>query len=329
MLGITFEGWTLIRLATNPDPTDEPRGVSGYTFALPGEPDFDRVIRLQVEDGSSLPRSRSRPIGVRVTSVKLAGATQPNHPLEGAEVVLLNTSGEPPREPTDDTGPKFEARNYVLTVPGSNPIYPFHIQIAQHRPRVILRRKAILDPKHPDRELHLIPQDILRPFGAVSTVPRSANVMAATGIHDFLGFRRQRRADLTVDLTSELDKPRGQQDENTVAGLRKRIAELRRDDLTALDPAGQPIPYGRNDRRVVTLGLCQTRNFALTGEPTVEGEEHLGGSVTSEEWPIHFWFGGWDCDTLTAYMKGTLVLPLEPRSTNRRRGPNATRTETP
>ena len=41
----SFTGWVQVRLATNPDPTDEPRGVSGYTFALPGEPDLDRVLR--------------------------------------------------------------------------------------------------------------------------------------------------------------------------------------------------------------------------------------------------------------------------------------------
>ncbi len=37
MLVVNFAGWFQCRLATDPDPTDEPRGVSGFTFALAGE----------------------------------------------------------------------------------------------------------------------------------------------------------------------------------------------------------------------------------------------------------------------------------------------------
>ena len=47
MIEIHFEGWFECRLATDPDPTDEPRGVSGWTYALAGEPDLDRIIRTQ------------------------------------------------------------------------------------------------------------------------------------------------------------------------------------------------------------------------------------------------------------------------------------------
>src|SRR5690606_16465196 len=46
VLRIDFEGWFQVRLATDPDPSDEPRGVSGTTFALAGEPDFDRIVRF-------------------------------------------------------------------------------------------------------------------------------------------------------------------------------------------------------------------------------------------------------------------------------------------
>ena len=42
-----FSGWAQGRIPTDPDPSFEPRGVSGYTFALPGEPDLDRVIYFQ------------------------------------------------------------------------------------------------------------------------------------------------------------------------------------------------------------------------------------------------------------------------------------------
>ena len=50
-LVLEFEGWCSLRLPTDPDPSDEPRGISGYTFAFAGEPDFDRVLNLQARAG--------------------------------------------------------------------------------------------------------------------------------------------------------------------------------------------------------------------------------------------------------------------------------------
>jgi hypothetical protein len=43
---IYFEGVFQDRLATNPDPSNEKRGVAGWTFAHYGEPDLDRIIRF-------------------------------------------------------------------------------------------------------------------------------------------------------------------------------------------------------------------------------------------------------------------------------------------
>lgn len=46
---LEFKGWfqCRLRLSTDPDPTWEPRGVSGYTRAVGRESDFDRVLHLQ------------------------------------------------------------------------------------------------------------------------------------------------------------------------------------------------------------------------------------------------------------------------------------------
>ena len=66
-LVISCAGWALLRLPTDPDPSDEPRGVSGYTFAFAGEPDLDRILYLQ-PPANFAPRSQSPPLGVRVTS---------------------------------------------------------------------------------------------------------------------------------------------------------------------------------------------------------------------------------------------------------------------
>ena len=45
-LDLGFEGYFMCRLTTDPDPTDEKRGVSGYTLALATEDDLDNWIQL-------------------------------------------------------------------------------------------------------------------------------------------------------------------------------------------------------------------------------------------------------------------------------------------
>ncbi|MEA2694349.1 MAG: hypothetical protein QOJ16_3736, partial [Acidobacteriota bacterium] len=75
LLEIQFQGYFLCRLATDPDPTNEPSGVSGYTMALVGEDELDAVIRTQItpefaEKNLREPAKRMGiEIGVSVTSV--------------------------------------------------------------------------------------------------------------------------------------------------------------------------------------------------------------------------------------------------------------------
>src|ERR1044072_8233073 len=111
---IAFKGWFQARFATDPDLFTHPRGQSGWTFAFAGEPDFDRVIRL---NNPVAPRSRGPNVGVRVTGVVVDGAAVPGHPLLGAPVELLN-------------GPKFEGHNGAIARPGQEPVFPFNLKIA-------------------------------------------------------------------------------------------------------------------------------------------------------------------------------------------------------
>ena len=114
-LVLEFEGWCSLRLPTDPDPSDEPRGVSGYTFAFAGEPDFDRVLNLQAREGMTY-RSHSPELGVTVRkAVRTDGYVVTA--LQGARVDLL---GEP----------IIENRNWTLTLPGFEPIVPFHLRVA-------------------------------------------------------------------------------------------------------------------------------------------------------------------------------------------------------
>src|ERR1700761_3418410 len=119
ILIIEFSGWILIRLATDPDPPDEPRGISGYSFAFGDEPDLDRVLRFKVPPNLTnfFPRSHTPDIGVTVTkAARMDGGETTLTALEGAAVDLKDE-------------PKFENRNWTLTPAGFEPIVPFHLEI--------------------------------------------------------------------------------------------------------------------------------------------------------------------------------------------------------
>ena len=158
MLAVTFAGSAQCRLATDPDPYDEPRGVSGYLHAYAGEPDLDRLIRFQ---DPPFRRTRTPTIGVLVRSVVLDGAPVAGHPLQSARVQLLDR-------------PKFEGRNGVVAEDGLEPIVPFHLSIEQGAAR-LARATVPTDPTSPYCEFNAIdfiadPGFMERQTGIVSLV---------------------------------------------------------------------------------------------------------------------------------------------------------------
>jgi hypothetical protein len=112
---VGFAGWFQCRLSTDPDPYDEPRGVTGSTSALPGEPDLDRVIRFQPEGSTIRPGCERLAPGVRVDRVTFDGEHQAEHPLLGVPVRLDHQGGRPP---------VFEGRNSVVAGDAVEPIVP-------------------------------------------------------------------------------------------------------------------------------------------------------------------------------------------------------------
>jgi hypothetical protein len=274
-LTLGFEGWFQCRVATDPDPTDEPRGVSGFTFALPGEPDLDGVIRFRDPDWRTL-RTHGPTVGVSVHCVAVDGRpAPPRHPLAGAGVELLpDTAGRPPR---------FVERNGVVSGPDERPIDPFRLRVSAGR--AVLERTDLLDPKRPSlRAEQATRQQLARRF-AVETKIDPATVASATGIADPLAFRRQRRSMLELDRDREEDGTRR-------LGLEKRIRELSLEDP--------------KDRRTWTLSVLQRWRFDLNGPGRAVGVE----ADATREWPLEFWMGGFDADSLCAYVKGSLVVPL-------------------
>jgi hypothetical protein len=183
---LSFAGWCEVRLATNPDPFDETRGVSGWTFALPGEPDLDRIIRFQ--PAGAVKRWLSPDIGVAVRSVAIGGAAQAGHALVGAEVRLLDN-------------PVFEGRNGVVAGDAEEPILPFHIAVVGAGASY---RRAMLHPQTGQPEL-------VKSIGADEKPAELANA----GVASAAAHRAQRLQQIEQRLATE---PSPQ----IKAGLRKR-----------------------------------------------------------------------------------------------------------
>jgi hypothetical protein len=275
-LVLSFAGWCVMRLATDPDPTDEPRGVSGYTFAFAGEPDLDRVLHMQPPTNFT-PRSHSPDLGVTVVSAERSDG-QKVPALEGASVELLDE-------------PRLENRNWVLTLPGFEPLVPFHLRISGDG--VTIRRDTPLNPEVPDQPVWEAPAEALAAQGANGINYEPETVGHATGIWDSLALVTERLAALQAERQNEPDPVKA-------TALDGRIAELE----IAVASKGE-------DRRVGARYFVERFAFPVEGETTIDGDgETLGGKIDVENpWTIGFWMGAWDPDVLCLYMQGALEIP--------------------
>jgi len=276
-----FEGFTQVRLATDPDPADEARGVSGWTHAVAGEPDLDRVLVLQEDDPRRVARSRGPRVGVTVRSVEVDGTALPGHELVGARVELLDA-------------PRFEGRNWIIASDGAEPIYPMHLRISA--PGIVLDKlDELTDAAGASIPFYLIPPDALalREPVVEAGPAAQAEVMAALGVpgNDRVAWRKARRDGLQGDLDA-LDDPDG------MAGtaLRVRIA-----DLDVLGGAAEAL-----------VGFRMRYDLVLHGpDASAIPAGVLPGMISAAaDWKIDFWVGGWDADALCMYLRGRVVIPL-------------------
>lgn len=277
MLVLYFDGWFQCRLPTNPDPTDEPRGVSGFTFAVAGEPDLDRVIRLQ---NPPHPRSHAPEVGVAIRGVALNGERQAGHPLLGAG---LRLAGEP----------KFESRNQLLTddPSGTGLIEPFHLVIDGDG--ITIERPATLFPPDPLRPLYEVPVLFLNrraPVDPNGYTLDPVRIARDAGIASPPAYRKERMSRLEADLSSTVDP-------TARAALAKRISELEKSDPS--------------DMRTLSMILTQTRRFELDGPAEIRDTDGILSPApdAAGAWPIEFWMGGWDADALCGFMSGRLTIP--------------------
>lgn len=178
MLTLKYQGWFQCRLATDPDPSDEKRGVSGYMKSLPGEPDFDRIIRFH---NPVVERSHTPKVGVTVTKVYLKNEYIDDHFLLGAKVNLENN-------------PKFYGFNGIVADDGIEPIVPFDLSISI--PNIQLSRS--LEDKSPE-----FPFNDYKPRNGI--LIGGNDVVENTGIWDIRYTLSERIEKLNADLSSTTD----------------------------------------------------------------------------------------------------------------------------
>lgn len=304
LLEIDFEGYFACRIATDPDPSNEGRGMSGYTMALPRETKLDQIIRLQVDDAylacNARPplRDMGIKIGVRVTGARFNG--RPHVPavaaLVGGTVDLLG------KDPPFADGPVFESRNNIV---GNDDAMAFVIvpfQLAITGPSATLTATDYLDPADPSKQTWQF-TDPAAYAHRISTcqIGGDAEVAEAVNVFDSYGYFRDRRRyleraiDRAKTAPESADPATRQRIEAEIQGYRTRIFQLER--------------WG--DRIISKIQTRVNWEHFINGPQTVTGS--LGGVVdTSTPWQFAVWFGGWDGDLLIGYARGTLKVPFQP-----------------
>jgi hypothetical protein len=296
-----FEGHFMCRIAVDPDPTNETRGRSGYTMALPDEDPLDQVIRLQtdayVEKNTRAPApDLGIRIGVDVTSVTFDGKDWDGSPnLLGAHVSLDG------REEGFD-GAVFVSRNNVI---GSDDTMAFVIdpfQLRIEKPGALtIRATDHVNPARPDQALWQIANPAVYDRRLpVAFEPSSLEVAQALSVFDGYAYFRGRRAWLHDEIRRQREIG-GEKAEQALQEAKSRLYQLEF--------------WG--DRMINKMGFRLEWAFDVNGPQTVEGD--LGGTAaTDQPWHVRFWFGGWDGDLLTGYMRGDLSIPFAPADARRR-----------
>ncbi|HEV7503677.1 MAG TPA: hypothetical protein VGS07_02070 [Thermoanaerobaculia bacterium] len=314
LLEIQFQGYFMCRIATDPDPTNEQRGVSGYTMALVGEDPLDQVIRTQIEDPEFLERNLRPParemgirVGVDVNDVLFDG--QPyfgpaRDALVGARLYLEGTNPPFP-------GPTYDSRNNIV---GSDDnmafvVNPFQLALRQGPAgdeSLLITAEDYLNPVKPEQKIWEIedPETYARRLPVTfssSSTPAQAAIRAFDGAVYF-----QDRVKYLRKLIAELELRRAEaSDPEVITDLDTGLAELNT-RIWQIDFWASRIE--------TKLAFQLTYSFNVNGpQRVVDRTGSLQGEIDcGQPWPVSFWFGSWDGDLLIGWMQGSLSVPFRP-----------------
>lgn len=304
-LYLHFEGYFQCRLATDPDPTREPRGVSGYTYALAGEDDLDQVIFLQGEQIDPRNYRESFPaypgpqedMGVKVTHVTYQDQ-KTNYPpgelLKGAKVFLL-----------DD--PVYEMRNQIVSdgVQRIAPIInPFKIRVEQASEGIVLER---FDPLAEDKsDTPSWQLDFASYQRRVPAYNRPSDevleAISSEGELDVRAYFQEKKEWLLTKIA--LEQAKANPDVIKLSNWQTRLGAI---DEYSGDPNSSTPGFIEN-----RMALQSVWQHSIRGtNPVIEGLDRLHGRASRGDWQTRFWMGGWDGDVMRGYMKGWLGVPFQ------------------
>ncbi|MBC8031695.1 MAG: hypothetical protein H7Z16_16550 [Pyrinomonadaceae bacterium] len=297
-LYLSFEGYFQMRMATDPDPTDEPRGVSGYTFALAGEPDFDNLVHLQPDEEGVCERRfgyGKNDIGPRV------GVTVQQAKWFDDKSLVYKEAPEYLDARVSFVNAQLTERNGIVIRNDLFALDPLRVQLRKKSGALVLDREDFLDPSNPALPITQATSEMLVRRQPQGLTDNSVEVAKATGLPDASNDsciinRRIRQRNLE-ELLRHTKKPVER------AALQTRISQLnilRR--WWELSQGGKII-----DRRAHQLTL-QGYGWSVDVNGTVHANK-IGADAKST-WPLSFWIGGWDGDALCGYISGYLSIPI-------------------
>jgi hypothetical protein len=314
LLEIQFQGYFMCRIATDPDPTNEQRGVSGYTLALVGEAPLDQVIRTQIDDPEFLERNLRPPaqemgirVGVDVNDVLFDGKPYFGPARDALVGARLHLEGTNPPFP----GPTYDSRNNIV---GSDDnmafvVNPFQLALRKGPAgdeSLLITAEDYLNPAKPEQKIWEIedPETYARRLPVTfssSSVPAQAAIRAFDGavyFQDRVKYLRKRIAELEKRRSAATDPA-------VIADLDTRLQELQT-RIWQIDFWASRIE--------TKLAFQLTYSFNVNGpQRVVDRAGTLHGEIDcGQPWPATFWFGSWDGDLLIGWMQGSLSVPFRP-----------------
>ena len=349
-LNISFDGFWLCRLATDPDPSAEQRGISGFTYSVAGETLLDPSFWSQSSDiqktyGFKAPEFRDPLVDNPQFNIQNIREASPDYARYnergiGIKVTKLDLDGFPLNEldkPYQDLaerltgglvrfekrslgsgwnweGPIFEGRNQITSDgdPDRFTLNPFVFSLSSPYDELVLRRFDPLDLANPNKPLiDVFPNDPLVRRLPLQRFAMSTELMNQVGIDpDLLEQHFVNRAQWLQEKIAQAE-----------ASENPAMAEAYRSRLYAVNFFTQSTgPTVLSNRLLSRISLRQLYHHTIRGvntpgmEPFPFAKQDFFSPLkvdTSKEWEILYYLGAFDGDLMAGWASGTLSLPVE------------------
>ncbi|MBN7814665.1 hypothetical protein [Algoriphagus pacificus] len=340
-LSISFDGYFQCRLATDPDPSNEQRGISGFTYSVAGETLLDPSIWSQAKDikekydmkapeyqdplrsnpqfdiknireaSPDYVNYNTRGIGILVNKVEIDGELAPelDQKMKGALCRFANR----PESNGPFKGPIFEGRNQITSDgdPDRFTVNPFVFTVSTpDDSKTILSRFDPLDFEHPERQLYKVfPNEIVD-----RRLPYQRFALSDEGLAQ-IGWSSDT---LSTYFENRMNWLKGKIVEAEAVD-KKGLAEAYRSRLYAVNFFTQATgPTVLANRLLSRIPLRQLYSHTIRGNSSmnpvpVADQEFFGPYQidTEKEWKILYYLGQYDGDLMAGWCSGTLDIPLK------------------